>query len=452
MSAGTILRRTFLIGSVAIAGGLAVGYYGYRGPYGNPLLKGARADETVFNPYVKIGTDNRIVIIVPRAEMGQGVHTTLAALAAEELDVPLSEVQVEHGPASWAYYNRAAIADSGPFAKFDTGFATESARELMGAAAKMLGLQFTGGSASAVDAFTKMREAGAVARALLLEAAAEMFGEPAQSLQTEDGRIVNSAGKSLPYGAVAARAAKLTPPASVVLKKPEDWRYLGKPQERVDVPDKVTGKAQFGIDIDLPGMVYATVRMNPHLGGAMKSFDAGEALKMRGVERVAAIGNGVAVIADNTWRAFQAAEAVTIEWAPADYPNSTEQLFAAIAKRAGFGEGFAFRDDGGAEELFKAARPEDTLEAEYRAPFLAHACMEPMNATARWKDGRLDIWLPTQGPTLVQTIAAREFGIRSEDANVHVTYLGGGFGRRIETDFALYAMRVAKLTAAGRSR
>ncbi len=446
MSAGTIARRTFLIGSAAIAGGLAVGYYAYRRPYENPLLHGARADEAVFNPYVKIGTDNRIVIIVPRAEMGQGVQTTLAALAAEELDVPLRDIEVEHGPASWAYYNRAAMADGGPFARFDTGILADTAREVFGAAGKMLGLQLTGGSASTVDAFEKMREAGAVARFMLVEAASELLGHPARELEARDGRIAAPNGKSVPYGAVAARAAQLTPPASVTLKTPAQWRILGRQQDRVDVPAKVTGKAQFGIDIDLPGMVYGAVRMNPHLGGAMKAFDASDALKMRGIETVAAIGNGVVVIADNTWRAFKAAEAVKIEWQPAGYPNSTEEIFAAIEKRSGYGEGFAFRDDGDAGELFKAARPEDVIEAEYRAPFLAHACMEPMNATAQWKDGRFDIWLPTQGPTIVQSLAAQEFGIHAKDANVHVTYLGGGFGRRIETDFALYAMRAAKLT------
>jgi isoquinoline 1-oxidoreductase beta subunit len=447
MGVGTIARRTFLIGSAAVAGGLAVGYYVYRRPYGNPLNKTARGDEAVFNPYVKIGTDNRITIIVPRSEMGQGVRTTLAALVAEELDVLLEGIVVEHGPASWAYYNRGGLEDGGPFAKFDTSFVADAAREMFGATGKMLGLQMTGGSSSTTDGFQKMREAGAAARVLLLQAASEVFGKPAQALEMKDGMIVDSsAGKSVPYGAVAARAAQLEPPAKVELKKPSAWRYLGKPQERVDIPDKVTGKARFGIDVDLPEMLHATVRMNPNLGGPMKSFDPTEALKMTGVVKVIEIGNGIAVIADNTWRAFQAANAVKIEWAAGNHPQTTEGLFAAIGKRAGYGEGFGFRKDGDVAEILKVARPEDVIEAEYRAPFLAHACMEPMNSTAQWKDGKLDIWTPTQVPTLVQTIASREFGIASEDANVHVTLLGGGFGRRLETDYALYAMRVAKQT------
>ena len=352
---------------------------------------------------------------------------------------------MEHGPASWAYYNAGALADGGPFAKFDDSFAAGAARGMFAATGKMLGIQITGGSSSAVDAYTKMREAGAMARVLLIQAAADVLGEPVRSLKAKDGEIAGG-GKSVSYGAVAARAAQLTPPASVELKTPSEWRLLGKPQDRVDIPDKVAGKTKFGIDVELPGMVYATVRMNPHLGGAMKAFDASDALKMRGVETVAAIGNGIVVIADNTWRAFQAADAVKIEWVEANYPASTAAMFETIGKQAGYGEGFAFRNDGDAPGLFKAARPGDVIEAEYRAPFLAHACMEPMNATAQWKDGRFDIWVPTQVPTLVQTIAAREFGIHSRAANVHVTYLGGGFGRRLETDYALYAMRAAKLT------
>jgi len=440
-----IARRAFLIGSAAVAGGLAVGFYSFRRPYDNPLLNDTAAGDTVFNPYVKIGPDNKITVIVPRAEMGQGVRTTLAALVAEELNIDLAEVHVEHGPASWAYYNAAGLADGGPFAKFNTGFAAEAARDMFAATGKMLGLQMTGGSSSTTDAFTKMREAGAVTRVLLLQAASSMLEQPVGALEAKDGRI-SGQGKSITYGEVAAKAAQLTPPSSVELKKPSEWRLLGKPQERTDIPAKVTGQAKFGIDVDLPGMVYATVRMNPNLGGAMKSFDPADAKKMRGVETVASIGNGIVVIADNTWRAFQAANAVKIEWGEAAYPKSSAEIFNTIAKSAGYGEGFAFRKDGDVKELFTAARPEDVIEAEYRAPFLAHACMEPMNATAQWKDGQFDIWVPTQVPTLIQTMAAREFGIHSRDARVHVTFLGGGFGRRLEVDYALYAMRAAKLT------
>lgn len=447
MGVGKIARRTFLIGSAAIAGGVAVGYYYYRRPYPNPLKKSAGANDAVFNPYVKITSDNRITIIVPRAEMGQGVRTTLAALVAEELDAPLEQVDIEHGPASWAYYNTAGMEDSVPFTKFDSGVVAGMARAMFGATGKMLGLQMTGGSSSTTDGFMKMRQAGATARALLVEAAAQRLGKPAQALKTKDGAVIDpQTGQSLPYGQLALRAASLDVPSDVELKKASEWTYLGKPQPRVDVPDKVTGKARYGIDADLPDMLYATVRMNPHLGGAMKSFDAAEAQKMRGVKKVVAIGNGVAVIADSSWRAFKAADAVKIEWGEAAVPLTTEDMFAAIEKRAAYGDGFAFRNDGNVKEVFSAARDGELIEAEYRAPFLAHACMEPINSTARWKDGKVDIWTPSQVPTLVQMVAAREFGIAPEAANVHVMYVGGGFGRRLEVDFDLYAMRVAKHT------
>jgi len=447
MGVGTIARRTLLIGAAATAGGLGIGYYYYRRPYKNPLDKTPHEREAIFNPYLKIGFDNSITIIVPRAEMGQGVQTTLAALVAEELDVGLDAISVEHGPASWAYYNRAGLADGGPFAKFDESFVAEAARGAFGATGKMLGLQMTGGSSSTVDAFGKMREAGAMARTLLLQAAAEMFWTAPESLITKDRTVVvRETGKSATYGALAAKAAMLTPPKTVELKKPADWKYLGKPQPRLDVTDKSTGKARYGIDVDLPDMLHATVRMNPHLGGVLKSFDASKAQKMPGIVKIVEIGNGVAIIADNTWRAFQAADAITFDWGAADYPASTAEMFAKIEQRAAYGEGFGFRNNGDVEEVFKAARPEDVIEAEYKAPFLAHGCMEPMNSTARWKDGVLDIWTPTQVPTLVQMAAAREFGIAGDAANVHVTYLGGGFGRRLEVDYAIYAMRAAKHT------
>src|SRR5271165_4182276 len=242
-----IARRAFLIGSAAVAGGLAVGFYSFRRPYDNPLLNDTAAGDTVFNPYVKIGPDNKITVIVPRAEMGQGVRTTLAALVAEELNIDLAEVHVEHGPASWAYYNAAGLADGGPFAKFNTGFAAEAARDMFAATGKMLGLQMTGGSSSTTDAFTKMREAGAVTRVLLLQAASSMLEQPVGALEAKDGRI-SGQGKSITYGEVAAKAAQLTPPSSVELKKPSEWRLLGKPQERTDIPAKVTGQAKFGIE------------------------------------------------------------------------------------------------------------------------------------------------------------------------------------------------------------
>jgi isoquinoline 1-oxidoreductase beta subunit len=446
MGAARIARRTFLIGSAAVAGGVAIGYYQVKTPWPNPL-KPEAAGEGVFNPYVKIAPDNTITVIVPRAEMGQGVRTTLAAAVAEELNVALADIKVEHGPASFAYYNSAGLADGGPFAKFDQGFIAEAARGAFGATGKLLGLQMTGGSSSTVDGFDKMRKAGATARALLIQAAAAEAGKPETAFTAEAGHVVDrETGERRSYGQLAAKAATLKVPADIALKPKAEWTLLGKDQPRVDGIAKSTGKAVYGIDIDLPGMLYATVRMNPHLGGGIRSFDAAKAKAMPGVKAVADIGGGIVVIADNTWRAFLAAEAVAIEWEKGSLPATTDAAFSPMTEKARLGEGFAFRNDGDTAEIVKASKPEDTIEAEYRAPFLAHACMEPMNATAHWKDGRLDIWVPTQVPTLVQMAAAREFGIAADAANVHVTLLGGGFGRRLEIDFAVHAMRAAKLT------
>lgn len=442
---GKIARRSFLIGTAAVAGGFAVGYYFYRRPYDNPLLDNAEAGETVFNPYVKIAETGVITVIVPRAEMGQGVRTTLAAMVAEELDVGLDAIRVEHGPASYAYFNATILADGAPFASFNDGLLAEAARGAAKVAGKFLGIQGTGGSSSVKDAFDPMRRAGATARALLLAAAAERLGTPVDRLTARDGEVLHAeSGRTLSYGALAARAAQLPPPGDVVLKSPAEWRLLGKPQPRIDARDKAMGKAVFGIDVRLPDMLYATVRMNPQIGGGMASFDAAEAAKVPGFIKAADIGGGVVVIATGTWAAFKAAEAVKISWTAPEKPASTESLFAAIESQARIGNGFAFRDDGDAERAFADAPRDEILEAEYRAPFLAHACLEPMNATAQWKDGKLRVWAPTQVPTLVQMIGAREYGVDAEAVEVNVAYLGGGFGRRLEVDYALYAMRAAR--------
>jgi isoquinoline 1-oxidoreductase subunit beta len=441
----TIARRTFLVGAAAIAGGLGVGYYYYRRPYPNPLHAGPGSGGGVLNPYVLVTAEGKIIVIVPRAEMGQGVSTTLAALVAEELDVDLAAITVEHGPASAAYFNEAMLKEGGPFAFYDHGWAAEAARGAFGVVAKFLGQQVTGGSSSTIDAFVKMRQAGAAARQMLVNAAARELNRPAESLKTENGAVVDPAsGKRLSYGSLAGKAAAGVAPSSVALKPPAQWRLLGKSQPRVDMLAKSTGAAEFGIDVDLPDMLYASVRMNPRLGGKMISFDGSQALKMPGVLAVVDIGDGVGVIANNTWRAMRAAEAVKIDWGPAPYPASTDAIFAVIAKAAGGSDGFTMRNDGDAAAAVAQAAPADCIEAEYRVPFLAHACMEPMNATAQWKNGELDVWTGTQAPTIVQLVGAREFPIKAENVRVHTKFLGGGFGRRAEIDFAVHAMRLAK--------
>jgi len=441
---GKILRRTFLLGSAAIAGGVAFGYYAYQKPYPNPLIADGAKGEGVFTPFIKITTDNTVTVMVPRAEMGQGIVTTLAALVAEELDVDLATVKPEFAPAAKAYYNSAILEEGASFPAFDNSFIAETMRDVQGVVAKFIAMQATGGSSSTIDAFDKMRNAGAAAREMLIAAAAEKWSVPAASLSTENGRVVDPAlGKSLTYGELSAEAASRKVPANVSLKNPSQWRYLGKAQPRLDMRAKVTGKAQFGIDVRLPDMLFATVRINPRLGAAMTGMDASEAEKIAGVVKVINLGTGYAVVANNTWTAFKAADLVKPAWAEAPYPATTEAIFASIVEGLASGDAFNMRDDGDAALQIAGA---NTITARYTSPYLAHATMEPMNATAQWNGDKLTVWSGNQAPTSIVTQAAAKFSIEPENIEVHTTYLGGGFGRRFETDFSMLAARVAKET------
>jgi isoquinoline 1-oxidoreductase beta subunit len=231
------------------------------------------ATQAALTPYVRIDQSG-ISIFAPRAEMGQGVHTTLAALVAEELDVSLENIAVEHGPASSAYYNGLVLEEGLWWSALDTSAAAENARAFSHVPAKFLGMQITGGSTSTPDAYVKMRKAGAAARAVLLEAAAEQLAQNVDSLRTENGFVIAADDTRIPYTSLAEKAAEIEPPDDPVLKSRPDWKLLGKSQPRVDMHDKCTGDATYSIDVQLPDMLYATVRMNPHLGGAMRSYDA----------------------------------------------------------------------------------------------------------------------------------------------------------------------------------
>ena len=448
---GTITRRTFLGLAAVAAGGIAVGYYYYRKPYPNPLEDGLAEGEVTFNPYVKIGTDETITVIAPRAEMGQGISTTLAAFVAEELDVTLDRVRVEHGPPSYAYYNAAMLEEGGGFNFWDDSFTAETVRGMMGVAGKMLGLQATGGSTAARDGFDRMRQAGAAARAMLVDAAAARLGVAATELETENGTIVHTAsGRSVTYGSVATDAAKLAPPSEVRLREPAQWKLLGKPQPRVDMLDKVTGAPIFGIDVREPDMLFATVRMSPVFGAKPVRSDITAATAIPGVVKIVPIestyGSGFGVIAENTWAAFKAAEAIDVEWGEPAYPATHDGIVAMIADAARSGDASAMRDDGDVDVAFADAPPERVIEAEYSVPYLAHAPMEPMNCTARLKDGVLDVWAPNQMPVLVRWFCSDIAGVPGERTNVHTTSMGGAFGRRGELDYALYATILAKET------
>ncbi|UVK42216.1 xanthine dehydrogenase family protein molybdopterin-binding subunit [Mesorhizobium sp. AR07] len=449
-SVGKIARRTFLIGAAAVAGGVAVGYYYYRRPFPNPLEADLGKGEATFNPYVKIGADNTITIVAPRAEMGQGISTTLAVMVAEELDVGLDQVKVEHGPASYAYYNAAILEEGGPFAFFDESMTAQAVRSGLGVVGKFLALQATGGSASARDGFDKMRQAGATARQLLIVAAAQKLSVAAADLETANGSILHKAsGKSLTYGAVAAAAAAIAPPAEVRLKDKADWKLLGKPQKRIDMLAKVTGAPIFGIDVRLPGMLYGTVKMSPRFWAKPVKADLAKAEKIPGVIKIVPLetnyGHGFGIIAENTWAAFKAADAIDAQWADPEYPLSSAAISGVLEQALGT-KGSAMRDNGDVDTAFADAPRERIVEADYAVPYLAHATMEPMNATARFSDGALDIWCGNQAPTLVRQLCANLVGIEQDKVTVHTTFMGGGFGRRVEMDYALCAALMAKET------
>lgn len=436
---GKIARRGFLLGSLAIAGGVAFGWWKYRTPYGNPLEDGLAEGAATLNPYVIVDRQG-VTVITPRAEMGQGVHTTLAALVAEEMDLDLSAVRVIHGPASHAYFNAAMLREGVPFPPTDTGWLAETARNAMEVPAKFLGLQGTGGSSSTPDAFDKMRLAGAAARAVIVKAAAQRLGVAQSELRTERGEVVAPDGQRLPYTALAADLAGVELDAEPVLKPRSEWRLLGRPVPRVDMLGKVTGTATYAIDFRMPEMKFATVKCNPALGGAMNGYDASEAKAMAGVERIVDLPDGVAIVARTTWEAMQAAERVTFDWGPAPYPPSTAEMEAAIA--ASFTEDRQDsrpRDDGDVD----AALAGDVWQAEYRVPYLPHATMEPMTAAALVKDGRLTIWAGTQIPTEARRIGAELAGLPVDSVTVETLLMGGGFGRRLEMDAISQAVRIA---------
>jgi isoquinoline 1-oxidoreductase subunit beta len=334
------------------------------------------------------------------------------------------------------------LAEALPFAATDNGFIARNARVLGDVVAKFMGVQVTGGSSTVADAYEKMRVAGAMAREVLLLAAAKQTGIAKNDLRTRNGAVITPDGRLLRYASLAGTAAKIDLPATVALKPESEWRYLGKPMPRIDMVAKCTGTATFGIDLRMPGMVYATVRTNPRLGGGMKSYDASAAAMSKGVIKVVSITSGVGVIADNTWRAFSAANLIKFEWGPAPYPPTTAAMFDAVA--ASFISGrrdSRFKNEGNVETALTGT---SVIEAEYKVPYLAHAPLEPMNVVVQLKDGQLDIWTGTQIPLFMIKNAASITGLRAENIHLHAQMSGGSFGRRLEDDYVGQAIELAK--------
>ncbi|MGI9303866.1 MAG: molybdopterin cofactor-binding domain-containing protein [Gammaproteobacteria bacterium] len=408
----TITRRGFLQVSAATAGGLLLGF---NLPAGGRFARAAGNSQTAINAWLRIGSDDTITVIVGSSEMGQGVYTSLPMLIAEELDVDWNRVKGEMAPANPTYNNR------------------------------IFNLQGTGGSTSIRASFDFLREAGASAREMLRQAAAKEWGVPLDDCVARNGYIVQG-DRRASYGSLAQAAAKIEPPAEVELKMPAQWRYIGKAMPRLDTPAKVNGSAEFGIDVQIEGMLVATVGACPVFGGNCKSIDEKPALAVKGVRAVVPLLDALIVVADGYWSAKKGLEALKPEW---DKGEAADLNGDAITEefRAGLEEmGAVARDEGDAAAAIAAASR--TVDALYEVPYLAHATMEPMNATAHVRADGVDIWAPTQAQGPSQHVVSQMLGLKPEQVQVHTTFLGGGFGRRFELDFVLYAVQASKAVGA----
>lgn len=438
-SIGKIARRTFLIGSAAIVGGVAFGVWRYKTPYDNPLANTLAEGEAALTPYVKIDA-NGATLITPRADKGQGAYHVQAALIAEELDVDLDQIKIDPGPPDKAYWNTALAAEGADFMAPGEGVMNKLAGVTSDALMKFIGLQITGGSTTVPDGFMKLRQAGASARETLKLAASEKTGTPTDQLTTSAGQVILPDGTALPYTELASIAAQLDPVQDVALREPSEWRYIGKPMQRLDIVAKSTGTQDYGIDAAVSGMVHATVLMNPAQTGSLRDYDATDALNMRGVKSVLPITGGLGIVADNTWRAFQAAQAIKAEWGPAPFPATMDEHWQRLSDSFTDGvQDSQKRNDGDVE----AALSGDVVEAEYRAPYLAHAPLEPVSAIVRVDDDAAEVWTGTQIPRFVQANVARITGVDAENVTVHVLMMGGSFGHRLEDEVVKQATEIA---------
>ncbi|MHC9086364.1 xanthine dehydrogenase family protein molybdopterin-binding subunit [Luteimonas sp. RIT-PG2_3] len=416
-SASKVSRRDFLRTSALAGGGLVIAFAipGMKRLAHAQATQGAAAAAFVPNAFLRIASDDSITVLLAHAEMGQGIWTTLPMLIAEELDADWSRIRVEHGPADKAYTS------------------------------PVFGMQGTGGSTTTWSEFDRYRQAGAVARAMLVQAAAAEFGVPVADIRTERGEAI-AGTQRLRYGALADAAGKLTPPdpATLTLRDPRDWKLIGKSTQRLDTPEKISGRAKFGMDVQFEGLMTALVARAPVFGGKVASFDPAAALKIAGVRKVVQVPTGVAVVADHYWAAKLGRDALVVDWAPGEHATLDSATMRAEFARLAATPGAAAVQAGDVDgAMAKAVR---TVEAEYAVPYLAHAAMEPLNCTVRISDEGCEIWCGTQFPTLDQNNAARITGLPPERVSIHTPFLGGAFGRRAtpQSDVVSEAVEVAK--------
>ncbi|WP_347912222.1 xanthine dehydrogenase family protein molybdopterin-binding subunit [Pseudomonas grandcourensis] len=413
-------RRGFLKGSAVLGGGLVVAF---AMPGAHRFAMGAENQGNVFAPnaFLRIGNDNSVTVLLGHSEMGQGIWTGLTMLIAEELDADWTKIRVEHSPASAADYGLPAFG----------------------------GMQITGGSTSTWMEFDRYRQAGAAARLMLIDAAAKRFNVAPSEIRTESGVVIAGEHRAT-YGELADDAGQLPrpDPASIKLKDAKDWRLIGKPTKRLDTPEKITGRAKFGMDVQFDGLMTAMVARSPTFGGSVKSFEGAEALAIPGVHKVVQVPTGIAVIADHFWAAKLGRDALKIEWNPGPNAALNSQAllenFRKLATTPGLNAGQAGDTQAA---LAKAAKK---IDVEYSVPYLAHAPMEPLNCTVSITQDKCEIWTGTQFQTLDQMVAGKITGLKPEQVVIHTEFLGGGFGRRANptSDFVSEAVYVAKAAGA----
>jgi CO/xanthine dehydrogenase Mo-binding subunit len=406
-------RRELLAVGVAAGGGLLIGWR----VEARPRAAATSGTSAAFTPnqWVRIGNDGRVTLIVSQVEMGQGTYTSMPMLLAEELEVDLGSVHIEPAPPDEKLYGLPGV-----------------------------GPQFTGGSTSVRLFYEPLRRAGATARTMLIAAAAQAWKVDPASCNAQKGTVKHvPTARVLTYGALAERAARVPVPAQVTLKDPKDFKLIGTPAKRLDSPAKVNGTAQFGIDVRVPGMKVAAITLSPVVGGKLASLDGeSKAMGIKGVRQVVRLDDAVAVVADHLWAARQGMSALTPRWE--DGPNgriSTADVVKELAA-ASLTPGVAARNEGDAPAVIAGAS--NRLESIYEAPFLAHAAMEPLSCTVHVRSDHCEIWAGTQYITQARDKAATASGLPPEKVTFHNQYIGGAFGRRLDSDWVPYAVRVAR--------
>ena len=437
-------RRKTIIGCIVGAGFVGVGWWfaRERDRLGSGKLFNIKPGEAGLNGWVKITRDDKVVVAVPRAEMGQGIHTALAMLVAEEMEARWDQVRVEDPPVDAVYRNVDILTEALPFSPEETGTVVDAAHWVAGKLGGVLGVLATGGSTATRDAFTPMRLAGAVARDLLIRAASRKAGIPEAELVAADGEIRRRDGsKVASFGELVDSAGDLAPRPPPALKPPSQFKLIGKDLPRVDIPAKVMGTATFGTDVRLPDMLYAAVRNAPTFGGSAVAFKLKQPTLPKGIEKIVIVPGGIACIGSSWWQAERfLGEGVDVDWQTGPEPKlDSATLWQRYEQLLASGKPALTRT------LGTETRPANTqtVEATYRAPYLAHTPMEPMNCTALVGKETVELWMPNQSPTIVRLAAAKVAGVSQADVLVHTTFLGGGFGRRAEVDLVQQAVTCA---------